>query len=163
VWFFLLTMLHLQTLHVTRKVQGLKPSKHGFHYPTWGDNTYGCLSIAMNFLQLFHRILFVLMMCEFFLPFQQLKYMFIIKQWTNKWYIIFLECQFFPKIPCSIREKSMMCKLGLVRSMLCMWGSQVVVVHIRLANKSSTCIYKNFLSIYGGDDLTMYNIHTFND
>jgi hypothetical protein len=28
--------------------------------------------------------LFVAMMFEFFLPFQQLKYMFIIKQWTNK-------------------------------------------------------------------------------
>ncbi len=77
-------MLHLQTLHVTRKVQGLKPSKHGFHFPTWGDNTYGWLSIGMNFLQLFHKILFVAMMFEFFLPFQQLKYMFIIKQWTNK-------------------------------------------------------------------------------
>jgi hypothetical protein len=105
----------------------------------------------------------LLLWCVKNLPFQQLKYMFIIKQQTNKWYVIFLECQFFPKIPCSIWEKSMMCKLSLVRSMLCMWGAQVVIVHIWLANKSTTCIYMIFWAIYGGDDLTMYKIHPFND
>jgi len=89
VWIFFVDNVAITNPICDKEVSMAKTKQTWYHYPTWGDNTYDCLSIGMNFLQLFHRILFVAMMCEIFLPFQQLKYMFIIKQWTNKWSIIF--------------------------------------------------------------------------